>query len=304
MQGVAQQSLPDQADAIFKVPERRPQHAELKGSGRIIGCQLQGATEFHFRTCPVEPDIAQHDALGRVRQREIRIQCECRRSRCTRAGVGLLLLIAIQELPCQHRPGNRQLCLGSSIGGVSPNRPDVVIDPLAQGLFAVSADQKITLQIGAVSIQTATRRAVTLHHRAAPGEKPCLQCTGDGTGDLVLQGKQIPIWPVVTSGPQRGAIRRTHQRGADAHLVTRTPHRALQQVRHAKSVADRLAVILAVAKLECRIATDHFQPAELRQRGNQILGQSIGEELLVLVVTLVGQRQHGNRKHRCTGKLG
>ena len=63
-------------------------------------------------------------------------------------------------------------------------------------------------------------------------------------------------------------------------------------MRHPELRTDAAAILLRVPKLERRGAADHLQPRKLRERGDQILRDPVGEVLLACLPALIRQRQH------------
>ena len=69
-------------------------------------------------------------------------------------------------------------------------------------------------------------------------------------------------------------------------------HAPLQEVRHPELRPDAAAVLLGVSELKRRAAPDHLQSRELRERGDQILRDPVGEVLLARLPAFVRERQH------------
>ncbi len=73
-------------------------------------------------------------------------------------------------------------------------------------------------------------------------------------------------------------------------------HAALEHVAHAELAADLLHVDGPALVGEARVAGDHEQPADARQRGDDVLDDAVGEVLLLRVAAHVLERQHGDRR--------
>ncbi len=88
------------------------------------------------------------------------------------------------------------------------------------------------------------------------------------------------------------------QLGIDTDLVIRSADAPFEHIAHGKLAADLLCVNRFASIGERGIARDHEHPADPRQIGRHILGDSIREILLVGVITEIGERQHDNRQTR------
>ena len=64
---------------------------------------------------------------------------------------------------------------------------------------------------------------------------------------------------------------------------------------HAEACGHGAHVVVLALERERRRARDHAQVAAVRQAIDQLLGQAIGEVLLVALLAQVGERQHGDR---------
>ena len=72
-------------------------------------------------------------------------------------------------------------------------------------------------------------------------------------------------------------------------------HAAFQHIAHAKLARDLAHVDRAALVDERRVASDDEQPADVGQAGDQILGDAVGEMILIGIVAHVGERQHRDR---------
>ena len=114
-------------------------------------------------------------------------------------------------------------------------------------------------------------------------------------GDFVLQGKNVVHRPIVTLGPEMGAIIRFDQLRRDPHPARGFAHAAFEHVTHAEFAADLLDVDRLALVDEGRVAGDDEQPFEPRQTGGDVLDQPVGEILLLRIAAHVLERQHGDR---------
>ena len=110
------------------------------------------------------------------------------------------------------------------------------------------------------------------------------------------------IWPVISFcrrnrslaslGPQMRIPFGVDQLGVDADLVARPADAAFQHIAHTKLAADLLGVDPLVLLSERGIARDYDHVRDARQIGRQILGNPVGEILLLSIVAEISERQH------------
>ena len=120
----------------------------------------------------------------------------------------------------------------------------------------------------------------------------------DPARDLVLQSEQIARVAVEPLGPEMRVGLGIDQLGVDADLVARPPDAPFQHIAHAQLAADLLRVDRLVLIGERGIARDHEHIRDPRQIGRQILGDPVGEILLIRVVAEIGEGQHDDRQAR------
>src|SRR6266436_6313669 len=85
------------------------------------------------------------------------------------------------------------------------------------------------------------------------------------------------------------------QLGGDAHARTPLPHRAFKHIADAQFAADLLHVDRLALVGKARVAGDHEQPADARERGDDLLDHAVGEIFLLRVAAHIGERQHRDR---------
>ena len=107
--------------------------------------------------------------------------------------------------------------------------------------------------------------------------------------------------PVVGLRPEVEAVRHLHELRRDPHLAPRLAHAPLEQRRHVELLADDPQVLVLALELEGRRATRDPQLRDLGQDVQQLLGQAVGEVLLVLAGAHVheGQDRDRRRAGRC-----
>ena len=103
----------------------------------------------------------------------------------------------------------------------------------------------------------------------------------DAGGDLILQPEHILQRAVEFIRPQMPARRRLDQLAGDANARSRFPHTAFQHIAHAEFAPDLFDIDGAALIGKARIARDHEQRFEPRQRGNDVLHHPVGEIFLL-----------------------
>src|SRR4029077_9589401 len=110
--------------------------------------------------------------------------------------------------------------------------------------------------------------------------------------DLVLDGEDVGEFPVITVRPDVRARRGVDQLGGDAYPIVDLAYTALDHVAHPQ-LATHLGDAYRTALVdEGRVARDHQQAGDLREVGDQVLGQPVGEILLLWVGAEIVQRQN------------
>ena len=126
------------------------------------------------------------------------------------------------------------------------------------------------------------------------GVKLRLDRGDDRLGDLVLHGEHVGEVAVVALGPEMAAGGDVVELRGDAHAVAALAHAAFEHVADAELVGDLLHVDGLALVDERRVARDHEEPAQLRQRGDDVLADAVGEILLLRFAAHVGEGQHGD----------
>ena len=94
------------------------------------------------------------------------------------------------------------------------------------------------------------------------------------------------------------AVGRIDELGADADLVARLAHAALEDGGDVELFPDGGYVLVLALERERRSARGHVQARYLRQQVQQLLAQPVGEVLLLLVGAEIDQRKHRHRGTR------
>ena len=80
----------------------------------------------------------------------------------------------------------------------------------------------------------------------------------------------------------------------NAHAVAALAHAALDHVADAELLGDLLQVDGLALVDERRVARDHEEPAQLGQRGDDVLADAVGKILLLRIAAHVGEGKHGD----------
>ncbi len=117
----------------------------------------------------------------------------------------------------------------------------------------------------------------------------------DGLGDFVLHGEHVGEIAVVALRPEVTAGGHVDELGRDADVVAVLAHAAFDDVADAELFADLLVVDGFLLVDERGIPRDHIEPAQLRQRGDDVLADAFGKIFLLRLAGEIGKRQHRNR---------
>ena len=91
--------------------------------------------------------------------------------------------------------------------------------------------------------------------------------------------------------------------GVDLHFLAEAAHAAFEQIAHAELPPDLLRVDRLALVGEGRAAGDDEAVLQMREVGGQIVGDPVGEIVLLLVAGEILERQHDDRKPRRVGEL-
>src|ERR1700737_4928414 len=98
------------------------------------------------------------------------------------------------------------------------------------------------------------------------------------------------------TGPQIPATLGIYELGRDAHAVAGLADAAFQHEAHPELAADLLDLDRLALVGERGVAGDDEQGGDLREVGDQVLGNAVAEILLFGVAAHVGERQDGDRR--------
>jgi hypothetical protein len=116
----------------------------------------------------------------------------------------------------------------------------------------------------------------------------------DALRDVVLDREDVLQLPIVSLGPDVVAGFRVDQLARDANAPARGPDAAFQHVAHAQGARDLAYVDCRTPVNEGRVAGDDEQPAQTRQRRDDVLGDAVRKMILARIAAHVGERQHSD----------
>ncbi|MNE31896.1 hypothetical protein D3C80_1254860 [compost metagenome] len=194
--------------------------------------------------------------------------------------------LAPEVAPCRHAIGRGEF-------RVTLDGPVEQRQRLGDGFTGAVVQLRRAAQVVVVGAQVGRGLAL------GPFDFGALQLRRDGThhafSHLVLQFEQVVELAFETFGPQVLAGTGFDQLAGNAHALAGLAHAAFEHVAHAKGLADPLHIDTLALEGKAGVAGDHEQPADARQRGDDVLDHAIGEIVLVRVTAQVLERQHGNR---------
>ena len=141
-------------------------------------------------------------------------------------------------------------------------------------------------------MQVAARRALDL--LADHGADLGLDLADDVAGDLVLDLEDVFQVPVVALGPDMTAGAGIDELGGDPDALPGAAHGALDDVVGAEFRRQLADVGRAALVGKGGVARDHVEPAVLGERGDDVLGQPVGEIRLLRIAGHVLEGQHGD----------
>src|SRR5262249_41145069 len=119
---------------------------------------------------------------------------------------------------------------------------------------------------------------------------------GNRRRHIVLDFEDALELPVIAFSPHMSVGNRIDELGRYADTISGLANAALKYVLHVQRFSDLLNVHGFALVDEGRVAGDDEELAELRQGGNDILGQPVGKKFLLVIATHVGEGQNGDRR--------
>ena len=121
---------------------------------------------------------------------------------------------------------------------------------------------------------------------------------GKAGDELDLQLPQLAAVAVEPVGPHMGAGLGRDELGVDRDRLAEAAHAAFEHVAHAKFASNLLRVHRLAFIGEGRVAGDDEAALQMREIGGQIVGDAIGEIVLLLVAAQILERQHDDGEAR------
>ena len=120
----------------------------------------------------------------------------------------------------------------------------------------------------------------------------------DVLGNFVLNGEEILEIAVVAFGPDMVAGRGLDELGGDPDALAGLAHAAFDDIAHPQFPPNFGDVHRLPLEHERGVARDNEQATAAAQLGDDVLGDAIGEILLLGIARHVGEWQHGDRGFR------
>src|SRR4029077_6320020 len=117
-----------------------------------------------------------------------------------------------------------------------------------------------------------------------------LNSRDNGERYFVLKSKNVGQVTLKPVRPDVRACNRIDQLPCDANFPRRLPHRPLEDIAHAEPSPDLLDIDRSALEGEARIASDHEQRLEARQRGDDVFDDTVGKVFLLGIATHVLER--------------
>src|SRR5215218_3328744 len=284
--------------------QRQAVDRRVKSGKGVDRAHAQGPSAFHERLVQMT-GAQQHPPEHDVAEREARVEGE---GGLELAECPLMLARRAEAQPEDHPgPGVGRIVLQGILrmAGRLPERFLSVRQPIGVGRpVGRPAEERVGSGVGRLErdrpAEERLRRHVLLavelvqHHDGARHEAPGVDAVrrlrgdpealldvevrldrrDDALGDLVLDGEEVAELAVVAVGPDVLAGLGVDELRRDPHAPASDSHAALEHVADAERLGD-LAHIHGLPFVgEARVAGDDEQPAQARERGDEILGET------------------------------
>ena len=119
----------------------------------------------------------------------------------------------------------------------------------------------------------------------------------DLTREPLLNVEHILESAVELLRPQLCVGRNVHELGSDAEVETRAPNASGQDVSRAELAGDRRRVLVAPFEPHRGLSGDHAHGPDHREIGDQLVHETVGEQVAVRLGGDIRERQDGDRRH-------
>src|SRR5262249_19561688 len=104
-------------------------------------------------------------------------------------------------------------------------------------------------------------------------------------------------------GPEMRSGDSVDQLGGDAYPSASLAHRTFEHIADTQFAADLLHIDRLALVCKTGIAGDYEEPADARQRGNDLLDHAIGEMFVLGVAAHIGEGQYRDRRFGGGGRF-
>src|SRR3989442_1083750 len=266
----------------------------------IVGGQLQRPLELLLGAHPVEVAYRLDEGEHAMRFAELGVEGQRLRAGCFGSGVCLVR---------PHRPGFPELRIDhgegrvrESVIGVFGDRLLEVLDPLATSFLGVPEVTMPALKIKLIGQQIAGGLLVQpgLLIRRQLG----LERGRDVQRHVRLDGEHIRELTVIRLRPEVSVGLCVDELRHDPHPIADPPHAAFEECRGLESRPDLFQALLPLLERHHRRARDHLEGADLRQMGDDVFRDPVGEVLVLRVRAEIEERQDRDGRRSGGGRCG
>ena len=183
----------------------------------------------------------------------------------------------------------RKAGIGRGIGRINGGGPLVKGAGVGQRLFR---KEPVLLAPAKNAVISFGRRGLRPLRQFVCTHKADLQRLDDLLRHIVLNREDVGKIAIIPLRPGMAAALAVDQLTGHAYPVARLAHAALQHVMHAKCPRDILNIAAFPFEGEAGVAGDDEQALEAGQLGDDILGDAIGEIVLLRIAGHIGEGQH------------
>ena len=281
----------DQLDRLFRPPGKAERAGQKGVAVGIVGVErdrgLQRLEGFVVEAL-AEVDLTKHEIVRMGRRVHLHAL-----ARVFQRPLERLLLRAGPTLGMLHQVGPGEARVGAGVVGVELDRLLVQTARLAIRLGREALPELPPPQHAVVSLEVlglAAPRQTALALTELAGER-----RHDPAGHLVLDLEDVREVAIEALGPEMMSGCRFHQLRRDPHPRACFADAPFQHVADAEVTADLLDARRLALVGHDRIARDHAQLLEAGQLRDQVLGETVGEVVLLGIAAEVRERQHGDR---------